>query len=61
MIMIIITVMIMNVEYIWLTSLNEMQIKVSSAVAYDFNQLIYTVCALTVKKNLPRPSLIFCT
>ena len=37
MIMIIITVMIMNVEYIWLTSLNEMQIKVSSAVAYDFN------------------------
>ena len=66
MIMIIITVMIMNVEYIWLTSLNEMQIKVSSAVAYDFNQLIYTVCALTGRlaapreKNLPRPSLI-CT
>ena len=32
-----------DVEYIWLTSLNAMQIKVSYAVAYDFNQLIYTV------------------
>ena len=44
MIMIIITIMIMNVEYIWLTELDAMQIKVSSAVAYDFNQLIYAVC-----------------
>ena len=35
---IIIMIMIMNVEYIW-------QIKVSSAVAYDFNHLIYAVCA----------------
>ena len=33
--------MIMNNEYIWLASLNAMQIKVSSAIAYDFNQLIY--------------------
>ena len=41
MIMIIITIMIMNNEYIWLASLNAMQIKVSSAIAYDFNQLIY--------------------
>ena len=43
MIMIIIKVMILNVEYIWLLSRNAMQIKVSFAVAYDFNQLIYTV------------------
>ena len=43
MIMIIITIMILNVEYI--SSLYAMQIKVPSAVAYDFNQLIYTVCA----------------
>ena len=59
MIMIIITVMIMNVEYIWLTSLNEMQIKVSSAVAYDFNQLIYTVCALTGRLAAPREKKTF--
>ena len=62
--LIMITIKIMNVEYIWLTSLNKMQINVSSAVAYDFNQLIYTVCALTGRlaapreKNLPRPSLL---
>lgn len=31
--------MIMNVEYIWLTSFHAMQSKVSSAVTYDFNQL----------------------
>ena len=43
--MIVTTIMIMNVEYIWLTSLNAVQIKVSSAVAYDFNHLIYAVCA----------------
>ena len=35
MIMIIKTVMIMNVEYIFLPSLNAPQTKVSSAVAYD--------------------------
>ena len=34
-------IMIMNVGYIRLTSLNAMQIKVS----YDFNQLMYAVCA----------------
>ena len=45
MIMIIITIKIMNVEYIWLTLLNAMQIKVSSAVTYDFNETIYAVCA----------------
>ena len=45
MIMIIITIIIMNVEYIWLTLLNAIQIKVSYGVAYDFDQLIYTVCA----------------
>ena len=43
MIMIIITIMILNVKYI--SSLYAMQIKVPSAAAYDFNQLIYTVCA----------------
>ena len=45
MVMIIITMMIMNVESIWVTALNARQIKVSSAVAYDFNQLINTVYA----------------
>ena len=58
MIMIIITIFTMNVEYIWLTPRNAMQIKVASAVAYDFNQLLYdyAVCASSrpVKKNLPR-------
>ena len=48
MIMIIITIVILNVEYIY--SLNAMQIKVSSAVAYDFNHLIKAVCVL------PRPA-----
>ena len=62
MIMIIITILTMNVEYIWLTPLNAMQIKVSSAVAYDFNQLIYTWRgrALTPPRRfrpLPRPAL----
>ena len=42
-IMIIMMIMIMNVEHIWLTELDATQIKVSSAVAYDFNQLIYAV------------------
>ena len=45
MIMIIITIMIINVGSIWLTALNARQIKVSSGVAYDFDQLIYTVYA----------------
>ena len=36
----------MNVEDIWLSSLNAKQIKVSSAVTYDFNQLLYALCAL---------------
>ena len=45
MIMIIITIMIMNVESICLTALNARQIKASSAVAYNFNQLINTVYA----------------
>ena len=38
-------IMIMNFEYILLISLNAMQIKASSDVAYDFNQVIYAVCA----------------
>ena len=61
MIMIIITIFTMNVEHIWLTPLNAMQIKVSSAVAYDFNQLLYdyAVCAppRPLKKNIPCPPL----
>ena len=60
MIMIIITIMIMNVESIWLTALNARQIKVSSAVEYDFNQLIYTVYALVPHRftplSLPAPT-----
>ena len=36
--------MIMNVEYIWLTLPKSSQFKVSPAVTYDFNQLIYAVC-----------------
>ena len=59
MIMIIITIMIMNVESNWLTALNARQIKVSSAVAYDFNQLIYTVYALPHRftpLSLPAPT-----
>ena len=47
MIMIIITIRNINVEYIWLPSLQTMQIKVSSAVGHDFNQLMYA---------LPRPA-----
>ena len=39
MIMIKITIEIMNVEYFWITLLNAVQIKVSSAVTHDFNQL----------------------
>ena len=70
MIMIIIMIMIMNVEYIWLTSLNALKIKVSFVFAYNFNQLIYAVCAPPHpanswpcpnpprEKNLPRPSLL---
>ena len=69
MIMIIIMIMIMNVEFIWLTSLNALKIKVSFVFAYNFNQLIYAVCAPPHpvnswpcpnpprEKNLPRPSL----
>ena len=57
MIMIIITIKIMNVEYIWLTLLNAMQIKVSSAVTYDFNEPIYAVCAPPRRlRPLPRPT-----
>ena len=55
MIMIIIMIMIMNVEFIWLTSLNALKIKVSFVFAYNFNQLIYAVCAPPhrVKKTFP--------
>ena len=69
MIMIILMIMIMNIEYIWLISLNSLKIKVSPVLAYNFNQLIYAVCALPHpinflpcpdlprEKNLPSPSL----
>ena len=45
--------MIMNFKYIWLTSPNAMQTKVSSAVVYG----IYAVCAPPCRfRPLPRPA-----
>ena len=41
--LIMITIKIMNVEHIWLISLDAMWIKISFAVACDFNHLVYTV------------------
>ena len=38
--LIMIKIRILNVEYIWLTSLNAMQIKIYFDVAYEFKQLI---------------------
>ena len=49
MIMIIITIMIMNFEI-------QMQNKVSSAVAYDFNQLIHAIPALPSAHAPPCPA-----
>merc|ERR1712012_443600 len=40
MMMILIAIKIMDIEYFWRISLNTMQIKVSSAMIYDFNQLV---------------------
>ena len=42
----------MNVEYIWLSSHYAMQIKVSSAIAHDFNQLLYALCAPPLIEDL---------
>ena len=39
--LIMITIKIMNVEHIWLISLDAMWIKISFAVACDFNQLVF--------------------
>ena len=55
MMMMMITTKIMNVEYIWRISLNAMQMKVSSAVTYDFNQLICIFVYLVYSP--PRPAL----
>ena len=41
--------MIMNVEYVLLISLNAMQVRASFDVAYNFNQVIYAVCALAYR------------
>ena len=50
------TIKSMNVEYIWLTSLNTMRINISFAVAYDFNQLTYAVCSSPRRfRRFPRP------
>ena len=49
-----ITIRIMNVKYI---CLNAIQIKVSSAVAYDFNQLIYALAPPQRFRPLSRPAL----
>ena len=48
--LIMITIKIINVEHIWLISLDAMWIKISFAVACDFNHLVYTV-------YIPHPSL----
>ena len=45
--LIMITIKIMNVEHIWLISLDAMWIKISFAVACDFNQLVYAGPAST--------------
>ena len=67
--LIMITIKIMNVEHIWLISLDAMWIKISFAVACDFNHLVYTVYsppwplpapprpAPPREKKLPHPSL----
>ena len=48
---------LMNIEFIWLTSLNAIQIKVSSALAYNFNQLRKAVGALSRRfRPLPCPA-----
>ena len=57
--LIMIMIRIMNVEFIWLTSLNAIQIKVSSALAYNFNfnQLRKAVGALPRRfRPLPCPA-----
>ena len=57
MMMMMITTTIMNVEYIWRISLNAMQMKVSSAVTYDFNQLICIFLSIFPTPACPRPAL----
>ena len=51
MMMILIAIKIMDIEYIWRISLNTMQIKVSSAMIYDFNQLV-CICVNAVCSRL---------
>ena len=61
-------IMIMNFEYILLISLNAMQIKASSDVAYDFSVCLCPALQIQTpslprpvpprKKNLPLPSLV---
>ena len=51
MMMILIAIKIMDIEYIWQISLNTMQIKVSSAMIYDFNQLV-CICVNAVCSRL---------
>ena len=47
----------MNNRYIWLASLNAMQIKVSSAIAYHFNQLIYATPNQPTGRQMSRQAL----
>ena len=55
--MIICTITIINVEYIWLASFYAIQIEVFAAVAYVFNHLIHTVCAPPHRfLDLPHPT-----
>ena len=51
MMMILIAIKIMDIEYICRISLNTMQIKVSSAMIYDFNQLV-CICVNAVCSRL---------
>ena len=56
MMMILIAIKIMDIEYIWRISLNTMQIKVSSAMIYDFNQLV-CICMMHKCSMLPASAL----
>ena len=51
MMMILIAIKIIDIEYIWRISLNTMQIKVSSAMIYDFNQLVCILSSVEKSKN----------
>ena len=51
MVIIMITINIINVEYIWRISLNAMQMNVSSAMTYDFNDMY-----IRIRSMFPTPA-----